>query len=219
MILSWLCSKGITLLFEMIKGNSFDTKNNYWPVGNGWREWVGEVTQSCPTLCYLMDCTLPGSSIHRIFQVRILEWIAISFSRGSSWPRNQTQASHTSGRLFTIWATREAQKWVAEHGKGRIFSFILKSDSFILYSKQKTGKNVFLLLFSHLVMSNSLQPHGLPAHQASLSFTISQSLLNLISIELMMSSNYLIICHPLLLLPSIFPSIRVFSNESSLHSR
>ena len=49
--------------------------------------------------------------------------------------------------------------------------------------------------------------------QASLSFTISQSLLKLMSIESMMPSNHLILCHPLLLLPSIFPSIRVFSNE------
>ena len=55
--------------------------------------------------------------------------------------------------------------------------------------------------------------------QASLSFTISQSLLKLMSIELMMSSNHLILCHPLLLLPSIFPSIRVFSNESALCTR
>ena len=52
------------------------------------------------------------------------------------------------------------------------------------------------------------------AHQASLSFTISQSLLKLMSIESVMPSNHLILCHPLLLLPSIFPSIRVFSNES-----
>ena len=54
------------------------------------------------------------------------------------------------------------------------------------------------------------------AHQASLSFNISQSLLKLMSIELVMPSNHLILCHPLLLLPSIFPSIRVFSNESAL---
>ena len=53
--------------------------------------------------------------------------------------------------------------------------------------------------------------------QASLSFTSSRSLLKLISIELVMPSNHLILCHPLLLLPSIFPSIRVFSNESVLH--
>ena len=54
------------------------------------------------------------------------------------------------------------------------------------------------------------------AHQASLSFTISRSLLKLMSIESVMPSNSLILCHPLLLLPSIFPSIRVFSNESAL---
>ena len=54
------------------------------------------------------------------------------------------------------------------------------------------------------------------AHQASLSITNSQSLLKLISIESVMSSNHLILCHPLLLLPSIFPSVRVFSNESDL---
>ena len=57
------------------------------------------------------------------------------------------------------------------------------------------------------------------ARQASLSFTISQSLLNFMSIESVMPSNHLILCHPLLLLPSIFPSIRVFSNESVLHIR
>ena len=55
--------------------------------------------------------------------------------------------------------------------------------------------------------------------QASLSFTISQSLLKLRSIESVMSSNHLILCNPLLLLPSIFPSIRVFSNELTLHIR
>ena len=54
------------------------------------------------------------------------------------------------------------------------------------------------------------------AHQASLSFTIFWSLLKLMSIESMMSSNHLILCHPLLLLPSIFPSIRIFYNESAL---
>ena len=64
-----------------------------------------------------------------------------------------------------------------------------------------------LLLFSNSVLSNSLWPHGLK--YTSLSFSISQSLLKLMSIELVMPSNHLILCHPLLL-PSIFPSIRVF---------
>ena len=63
---------------------------------------------------------------------------------------------------------------------------------------------------SHAVMSNSLRPHG---HQASLSITNSWSLLKLMSIESVIPSNHLIFCRPLLLLSSIFPSIRVFSSE------
>ena len=52
-----------------------------------------EVTQSCPTLCDPMDSSLPGFSIHGIFQARVLEWVSISFSRGSSQPRDRTQVS------------------------------------------------------------------------------------------------------------------------------
>ena len=75
-----------------------------------------------------------------------------------------------------------------------------------------------LLLFSRSVVSNSLQSHGLK-HQASLSFTVSQSLLKLMSIESVMPSNHIILCHHLLLLPSIVPSNRIFSNESALRIR
>ena len=67
-----------------------------------------KVTQSCPTLCDPMDCSLSGSSVHGIFQARVLEWIAIFFSRGSSRPRNRTRVSRVAGRRFTVWATREA---------------------------------------------------------------------------------------------------------------
>ena len=67
-------------------------------------------------------------------------------------------------------------------------------------------------------VSNSLPCH-IAAHQASLSITNAQSLLKLMHIESVMPSRHLILCHPLLLLPSIFPSIRVFSNESVLHIR
>ena len=61
-----------------------------------------EVAQSCLTLCDPRDCSLPGSSAHGIFQARILEWVAISFSRGSSLPRDRTWVSHATGRLFTF---------------------------------------------------------------------------------------------------------------------
>ena len=65
------------------------------------------VPQLCLTL-YPMDCSPPGSSVHGILQARILEWVSISFSRASSWSRNQTQVSHSPARFFTIWTTRKA---------------------------------------------------------------------------------------------------------------
>ena len=63
--------------------------------------------QLCPTLCDPMNCSPPGSSIHGILQARILEGVAISFSRGFSRPRDGTRVSRIVGRFFTNWATRE----------------------------------------------------------------------------------------------------------------
>ena len=63
-----------------------------------------KVTQSCPTLCELMDYT-----DHGILQARILKWVAVPFSRGSSQPRDWTQVSHIAGGFFTSWAIKEAQ--------------------------------------------------------------------------------------------------------------
>ena len=68
-----------------------------------------EVAQSCPILCDPMDCSLPGSSVRGIFQSRILEWVALSFYRRSSWPRDWTRVSRMVARRFTIWATMEVR--------------------------------------------------------------------------------------------------------------
>ena len=65
-----------------------------------------KVTHSCPTLWDLTDCT-----VHGILQARILEWVVFPFFRGSSQPRDWTQVSHTAGRFFTNWATRETQEY------------------------------------------------------------------------------------------------------------
>ena len=65
------------------------------------------VTQSYLTLCNPMDYSPPGSSVHGILQERVLEWVAIALSRGSSRPMDQTQVSCTAGRFFTIQATKE----------------------------------------------------------------------------------------------------------------
>ena len=90
-----------------------------------------ELAQSCPTLCDPMDCSLPGSSLHGILQARVLEWVAIAFSRGSSWPRDWTQVSRIPGRGFNLWATREAPKvdyWL-ENPQSSVTSFIGSSFS------------------------------------------------------------------------------------------
>ena len=66
------------------------------------------VIRSCPTLCNSVDCSPPGSSARGILQARILEWVAIPFPKGSSWPREWTWVSCTAGRFPITWATREA---------------------------------------------------------------------------------------------------------------
>ena len=71
-------------------------------------ESESEVAQSCPTLFDPIDCSLSGSSLRGILQARILEWVAISFSRGSSGTRDRTWVSSSAGRHFNLWATREA---------------------------------------------------------------------------------------------------------------
>ena len=71
------------------------------------------VTQLCPTLCDPMDRSTPSSSVCRVFQTRILQWVAILFSRGSFWPRDQTLVSCISGRFLTIWIIREAQSYIS----------------------------------------------------------------------------------------------------------
>ena len=77
-------------------------------------ESESDIAQSCPTLCNPMDCSLPGSSIHGIFQARVLEWAAISFSRGSSRPRDR---SCIADRRFTVWAMRCLNKCPNSFGK------------------------------------------------------------------------------------------------------
>ena len=134
-------------------------------------ESESEVAQLCPTLCHPMVGSLPDSAVHGIFQARILEWAAVSFSRGSSQPRealSKISVQFSSVQLlscFRIFVT----PWIT-------------------------------------------------ALQASLLITNSRSPPKPMSIESMISSNHLILCRPLLL-PSIFPSIRVFANEAALHMR
>ena len=110
------------------RSNDFNTHFNSWSMGiTGPITWniaclkfysigmlkeklvaVVLVTKLCPTLCDPVDCSPPGSSDHEIFQTRILEWVVISFSRGSSWPGNRTCFSYTGRWILYLWATWEA---------------------------------------------------------------------------------------------------------------
>ena len=87
---------------------------------------VNIVTQSCLTLCSPMGYRLPGSSVHGIFHVRILEWVAISSSRGSSWPRNWIHVSCISRWILYQWATREAPQLGNERIKKFSYSIVKK---------------------------------------------------------------------------------------------
>ena len=89
---------------------------------------------SCPTPHDAMDSFPPGSSVRGILQARILEWVAISSSRGSSPPRDQIQVSHFAGRLFTIWATREARSYTNMHSNtdGCSNTHVLTYNSYIV---------------------------------------------------------------------------------------
>ena len=101
-----------------------------------------EVIQSCPTLCDPMDYSLTGSSVHGIFKARILEWVAISFSRGSSRPRDRTQVSRIAGRRFTVWATREGPQTFSYATKLNHSLFpkhCIDSPSIFLYSRESTN--------------------------------------------------------------------------------
>ena len=146
--------------------------------------WVcAKLLQSCPTLCDPVDCSPPGSSVHRILRARILDWVDMPSSKKYSWPRNW---NHISCRVFT---TEPLRKHLYIH----IYAYIYISSVVQLC----------------LTLCNPMDC-SIPA------LTNPRGLLKLIYIESVMPSNHLILCRPLLLLPSVFPSIRVFSNESVL---
>ena len=109
------------------------------------KSWIGAVAQSWLTLCDPMDCSLPGSSVHGISQARILEWVAFSYSRGSSWPWDQTHISCIAGEFFTNSATWEVpRRGLLSSKRNELFIFtewmILKM--IMLYERKQTKNRV-----------------------------------------------------------------------------
>ena len=115
---SWVISDSLSsTLLSVTTYHLYSELANYICVKNHWlREKAKQnscikqvkLAQSCPTLCDPKDGRLPGSSVHGILKTRILKWVAIPLSRGSSQPRDQTQVSCIAGGFLTIWATWEA---------------------------------------------------------------------------------------------------------------
>ena len=102
----------------------------------------------------MSDYSLPGSSVHGIFQARTLEWVSISFSRGPSWPRDWTQVSCIAGRFFTDWATREPYIYIWLYKRVEIYIYLhsfLDSISLLVITKYWTEFPVlcskFLILY------------------------------------------------------------------------
>ena len=163
--------------------------------------------------CNPMDCSPTTSSVHGIVQARILEWVAVSYSRGSSQPRDKTHVSCISciGRwILHHWATRETQHVFPSSLKLLLLSWQC------IEAQRGHWKEFFKSTCSPSVQFSSIQSLShvwllatpwTTAHQASLSITNSWSLPKLMSIESVMPSIHLILHRPLFLLPSIFQSI------------
>ena len=152
-----------------------------------------------------MECSPAETSIHRILQSGILEWVAIPSSRGSSRLMDRTQVS-----FLLHWRARSSL--LVPFGKPVKSLGMYIINILIKRWKQMDTDSV---QFSHSVISDSLQPHLISGHQASLSITNTQSLLKLMSIKSVISSNHLILCRPLLLLPSLSQPQRLFQWVSS----
>ena len=115
----------------------------FLPTGQSLVSGVVLVTQLCLTLCDPKDYSLPGSSVQGILQERILTWATISFSRGSSWPRDQTPVSYIAGGFFIIWDTTVRTK--VRQNKGCFFFLWLGKQT--ISSGIERKENISLLSF------------------------------------------------------------------------
>ena len=133
-ILPQVCFSWTVLSLALGMALSFSSEVTMWS--------ESEVVQWCPALCNPMGCSLPGSPVHGIFQARVREWAAISFSRGSSQHGDQTWASCIADRRFTVWATRYKCFFFM------VFNHLIYSVPFQLYSG---STSCFLYIAHHSV--------------------------------------------------------------------
>ena len=152
------------------------------------------VAQSCPTLCDAIDCSLPGSSIHGTFQARILEWVAMSSSGGSSQPGDWTQVSHIAGGFFTFWATREA---------------------YLLAYLPQTLLMLLLELSTQATILTSLWPSFQPPHLLPVSSSLLYSQQHQTTYSSPSTLNYIAQGHYPLLVLFLLPNPFFFNNKTT----
>ena len=149
-----------------------------------------------------------------ILQERTLKWVDMKILQGIFPTRDWTLVSHIAGGFFTVWPPREALIKVKWGQEGRLVDTVWEEEGGINW---ESSMKTYIQFISVAQSCPTLWCHGLlpgfPVHHQLL------EIIQLMSIVLVMPSNFLILCHPFLLPPSIFPSIRVFSNESVLHIR
>ena len=178
------------------------------------------VTQFCLTLQNpMMNCSLPGSSVHGVSQARMLAWVPISLSinprvtgRVTLYCSARIHTRINKGKRYMGWNSQETRLRFPMCFQGKLH----EDDVSLPCTTWDSTRGVVVQSRSHVRL---FVTPWTAVFQASLSFTISQSLLKLTSTESVMPSSHLIFCCPLLLQPSVFPSIRVFSNESALCMR
>ena len=192
-----------------------------------------------------MDCSWPCSSVHGIIQARLLEWVSISYSYSTTgghlipgwgtrishatWYTQKKKKKHQLKISWQHWInnkTSKSQDIMMRWGK-RIkykhtdffFTFNIEGLHIKWETKMLSPISIKFSSVQSLSRVQFFETLWIAARQTSLSITNSQSSPKLKSIESVMPSSHLILCRPLLLLPPIPPSIRVFSNESTLHMR
>ena len=133
-----------------------------------------KVAHSCPTLCNPMDCI-----VHGILQVRILEWVAFPFSRGSSQPRYRTQVSHIAGRFFTSWVIREAAILMGNFVEylSQLVIIHIHSDSSKIEPLYKTSNCIIIvccvIIWNMVLLDKTL----FKVHKSSSEFELNSSIL------------------------------------------
>ena len=139
--------------------------------------WLWAFAQSCPILCDPMDYSPLGPSVHWSLQAKILEWVAMPFSRGSSQSRAWTRVSHIAGRLFSVWATREA--WYI--GRHIFINFVFYPLIEMLKSCQMVYSSVFLCTYKVLALPIDSQCAGIGGENTEIMFVVVSTEDNVLS--------------------------------------